>query len=44
MTIIAKGNLNGHDIEAEVINPSDWFGKIWLVEIGCGFSSRLFAG
>ncbi len=42
-TIIAKGKLNGHDIEAEVLNPSSWFGKTWLIEIGCGFSSIFFA-
>ena len=34
MTITAHGKLNGHEIEAEVINPGDWFGKTWLVEIG----------
>ena len=43
MTVIAKGKLNGHEIEAECINPGDWFGKTWLVEIGCGFSSHFFA-
>lgn len=43
MTIIAKGRLGNHDIEAEVLNPSSWFGKTWLIEIGCGFSSIFFA-
>ncbi len=27
MTFIAKGRLGNHDIEAECINPGDWFGK-----------------
>lgn len=43
MPIIAKGRLGQHDIEAEVLNPSSWFGKTWLIEIGCGFSSSFFA-
>jgi len=41
--IVAKGRLGNHEIEAEVINPGDWFGKTWLIEIGCGFSSSFFA-
>src|SRR5208282_5668135 len=41
--IVAKGRLGNHDIEAEVLNPSSWFGKTWLIEIGCGFSSLFFA-
>jgi hypothetical protein len=41
--ITAKGRLGNHDIEAECINPGDWFGKVWLLEIGCGYSSGFFA-
>lgn len=41
--VTAHGKLNGHDIEAEVINPGDWFGKVWLIEVGCGYSSIFFA-
>lgn len=29
----AKGKLNGREIEAEVVNPGDWFGKTWLIEV-----------
>lgn len=38
----AIGKLGEHDIEAEVINPGGWFGKTWLVEIGCGYSSVFY--
>ncbi len=41
--VTAHGKLNGHDIEAEVINPGDWFGKVWLIEVGCGYSSVFYA-
>lgn len=41
--VIAKGKLHGHDIEARAINPGDWWGKVWLIEIGCGFSLIFFA-
>ena len=41
--VIAKGRLRDHDIDAECINPGEWFGKTWLIEIGCGFSSLFFA-
>ena len=28
-------NLNGHELkDIPVINPGDWFGKTWLIEIG----------
>ena len=28
-------NLNGHELkDISVINPGDWFGKAWLIEIG----------
>ena len=40
MTITARGNLNGHDLtDVPVLNPGDWFGKAWLVEIGGSYSS-----
>lgn len=42
MTVTAKGCLGGRDIEAEVLNPGDWWGKIWLIEVGCGISSLFF--
>lgn len=33
--ITATGKLNGKEIgQIEVINPGDWFGKCWLIEIG----------
>lgn len=35
MAITAKGKLNGHDLtDIPVLNPGDWFGKAWLLEIG----------
>lgn len=43
MPVKARGKLGGHDIEAEVVNPGNWFGRVWLVEIGCGYSSVFFA-
>ena len=31
----ACASLNGHELkDIPVINPGDWFGKTWLVEIG----------
>jgi len=34
-TITAKSNLNGHELtDVTVVNPGDWFGKTWLLEIG----------
>lgn len=34
-TITAKAVLNGHELkDIPVLNPGDWFGKCWLVEIG----------
>ena len=37
-----SAKLGEHDIEGDVINPGDWFGKAWLIEIGCGYSSLFF--
>ncbi len=35
MCITASGNLNGHELQdLPVLNPGDWFGKAWLIEIG----------
>ena len=40
-TITASGNINGHELKnIEVINPGDWFGKTWLIEIGGSYSSH----
>jgi len=40
MAITAQGNLNGHElIDIPVLNPGDWFGKTWLIEIGGSYSS-----
>ena len=36
----ARGNLNGHELnDVPILNPGDWFGTTWLVEIGIGYSS-----
>lgn len=33
--ITARGRFNGQDLkDIPVINPGDWFGKAWLLEIG----------
>ena len=40
MAITARGTLNGHEFtDILVLNPGDWFGKAWLVEIGGSYSS-----
>lgn len=41
--ITAKGKLGTHDVEAEVINPGNWFGKVWLIEIGIGNGNHFLA-
>ncbi len=39
VTITANGTVHGHELkEMPVINPGDWFGKTWLVEIGGSYS------
>jgi hypothetical protein len=39
MAITARGTFNGHDLtDIPVINPGDWFGRAWLVEIGGSYS------
>jgi hypothetical protein len=36
--IKAKAKLNGHELaDIPVINPGNWFGKTWLIEIGGSF-------
>lgn len=33
--IKARGKLNGQELkDIPVLNPGDWFGKTWLIEIG----------
>ena len=33
--ITATGKFSGHDLkDIPVLNPGDWFGKCWLIEIG----------
>ena len=40
VTITANGTFHGHELkDMPVINPGDWFGRTWLVEIGLGYSS-----
>ena len=36
--VTAKGKFGDHEIEAEVLNPGNWFGKTWLIEIGGSYS------
>lgn len=40
MAITARGNFNGHELpDIPVLNPGDWFGKAWLVEVGGSYTS-----
>ena len=37
--IKASGDMHGHDLtEIPVLNPGDWFGKTWLIEIGGSYT------
>ena len=39
MAITAQGNFNGLQLtDIPVLNPGDWFGKAWLIEIGGSYS------
>jgi len=39
MAITARGNLGGHDLtDIPVLNPGDWFGKAWLIELGGSYT------
>ena len=36
----ANANFHGHELnDISVINPGDWFGKTWLLEIGGSYSA-----
>ena len=38
--ITAGCNLNSHELtDIPVVNPGDWFGKTWLLEIGGSYTS-----
>lgn len=37
--VTATCTLNGHDLTGvDVVNPSGWFGKTWLIEIGGNYA------
>lgn len=37
--IKAKANINGHELtDIPVLNPGDWWGKCWLLEIGGSYT------
>lgn len=39
MAITACGNLDGHELtDIPVLNPGDWFGKTWLIEISGSYT------
>ncbi len=39
MTITASCRFNGHDLtDIPVLNPGDWFGKTWLLELGGSYT------
>ncbi len=45
--ITATGMDRGHEITAKVdhvINRGGWFGKTWLIGIGCGYSTFFYVG
>ena len=34
-SITARGKFNGQElVDIPVLNPGDWFGKAWLLEVG----------
>lgn len=35
--------MHGHEISGDCVNPGEWFGKAWIVEVGCGVSSIFLA-
>lgn len=38
-TITATCTLNGHELaDVPVVNPGDWFGKTWLLEVGGSYT------
>jgi hypothetical protein len=42
--ITAAGKLNGQELtDIPVLNPGDWFGKTWLLEIGGSYSPLFVA-
>ena len=39
LAITARATLHGHDLtDIPVLNPGDWFGKAWLIEIGGSYT------
>jgi hypothetical protein len=37
--IYARATFHGHELtDMPVLNPGNWFGKTWLIEIGGGYS------
>ena len=44
-TISARFQLSkgGEEQTCEALNPGDWFGEVWIVEIGEGYGSTYFA-
>lgn len=37
--ITARGTISGHDLtDIPVINPGNWFGKTWLIELGGSYA------
>jgi hypothetical protein len=41
--VTASFRFRGEDITSvPVVNPGDWWGRTWLIEVGCGYSSLFF--
>lgn len=38
VSVRARGQLGGHDIDAPVLNPGAWFGRTWLLELGGSYT------
>lgn len=43
MSTTARFSFGGHELsDVPVLNPGDWFGKTWLIEIGGSYSPLFF--
>jgi hypothetical protein len=40
--VTARFDFHAKAGEAPVINPGDWWGKAWLLEVSCGYDSDFF--
>jgi len=38
-----RATLDGHEITGPAVNPGEWFGKLHIIGVGCGFSMFFYA-